>query len=114
MQEDAPQPQAVTAAAPSDGGGSGGVPSGYRLVFSEEFNGNGIDSSKWNTRHLWGPNLTINKEQQYYVDSLLNPDFGVQPFEFDGNNVSIVANRTPDWLRGSANNKSYPSGVLTT
>ena len=106
---------APAAAAPSnDGGGGSGVPAGYRLVFSDEFNGGGVDSSKWNTRHLWGPNLTINNEQQYYVDKLLNPDFGVQPFQFDGNNLSIVADRTPGSLKSSANHKSYTSGVLTT
>ena len=107
--------QATVAAAPSDdGGGSGGVPSGYRLVFSEEFDGGSIDSSKWNTSYRWGPNWTINNEQQYYVDTTANPDFGVRPFEFGGGKLKIVADKTPSWLKGSANGKSYTSGVLTT
>lgn len=42
----------------------------YELVFSDEFNGSELDASKWNTRFVWGPFLTINEEEQYYVDSL--------------------------------------------
>lgn len=42
----------------------------YELVFSDEFNGSELDASKWNTRFIWGPFLTINDEEQYYVDSL--------------------------------------------
>lgn len=109
--------QATVAAAPSDddgGSSSSGIPSGYRLVFSEEFEGGSIDSSKWNTSYRWGPNWTINSEQQYYVDTNSNPDFGVKPFEFGGGKLNIVADKTPSWLKGSANNKSYTSGVLTT
>ena len=36
------------------------VPDGYRLVFSEEFQGNSLDSSKWNSRYRWGPHWIIN------------------------------------------------------
>ena len=111
----APVAEVSTAAVSSpSSSSSGGVPDGYRLVFSEEFDGGSIDSSKWNTRHLWGPNWTINDEQQYYVDTNSNPDFGVRPFEFGGGKLKIVANKTPSSLMSSANNKSYTSGVLTT
>jgi len=97
--------------APSAGGG---VPSGYRLVFSEEFNGGSIDSSKWNSSYRWGPNYTINNEQQYYVDHIANPDFGANPFKLGGGKLEITASRTPSSLKSSANNKSYLSGTLTT
>ncbi len=92
----------------------GSVPAGYSLVFSDEFNGGSIDSNKWNTRYRWGPNWVINNEQQYYVDSLGNPGFGHSPFEFDGNNMTINAIRTPGHLWGSANSQPWLSGALTT
>ena len=107
-----PAPQADSSGSTRSGGSN--VPAGYRLAFAEEFNGNGIDSDKWNTRYLWGPNWTINNEQQYYVDTNSNPDFGYDPFVFDGKHLSITADRTPGYLKASANNKSYVSGTLTT
>jgi beta-glucanase (GH16 family) len=90
------------------------VPAGYSLVFSDEFNGGSVDSSKWNTRYRWGPNWIINNEQQYYVDTLNNPSFGHSPFEFGGGNMTINAIRTPGHLWGSANSQPWLSGALTT
>lgn len=105
----------VTAAAvPADDSPSSGVPAGYRLVFSDEFRSNRLDSSKWNSRYRWGPRWTINNEQQYYVDALGDADFGYSPFSFDGENLTISAVRTPSNLKGKANNKSYLSGTMTT
>jgi len=40
----------------------------YSLVFSDEFDSGTLDSSKWNTAYLWGSELVINNEEQYYVD----------------------------------------------
>jgi len=91
-----------------------GVPSGYRLVFSDEFRGNDIDGSKWNTRYRWGPNWTINGEKQYYVDRIKDRNFGHSPFEFDGEHMTITATHTPGHLKSKANNQSYLSGALTT
>jgi len=92
----------------------GHAPEGYRKVFSDEFTGNSIDQSKWNSRYRWGPGWTINGEQQYYIDRINNPDFGHSPFEFDGNHLTITAIKTPEHLRSSANWKKYLSGALTT
>lgn len=97
-----------------DAGQSGTVPGGYRLVFSDEFNGSSVDGSKWNTRYRWGPNWIINNERQYYVDRLANPDFGHSPLSFDGSNMVISAIRTPDHLRSSANSQPWLSGAMTT
>ncbi|MEE9321253.1 MAG: family 16 glycosylhydrolase [Granulosicoccus sp.] len=94
--------------------GSAGAPSGYRLVFSDEFRGNDIDSSKWNTRYRWGPNWIINGEKQYYVDRVNDRNFGHSPFEFDGEHMTITAIHTPGNLKGKANNQPYLSGALTT
>ncbi len=88
--------------------------SDYYLAFSDEFNGNGLDPYKWNTAYLWGPDLTTNNEQQYYVDINNYPDFGYQPFSGNGDYLSIKADRTPEHLRDKANWKPYISGVMTS
>lgn len=93
---------------------NGFAPAGYTQVFSEEFQGNTIDQSKWNTSYRWGPNWIINQEQQYYVDTNNNPNFGHSPFEFDGEHLTINAIRTPGHLWGSANSQPWLSGTLTT
>lgn len=84
------------------------------LLFSDEFNGAAIDSSKWNTAQQWGPDLVINDELQYYVDTQSNPDFGYNPFSFDGESLIITATQTPSELSAVANGQPYLSGVLST
>jgi len=86
----------------------------YELVFSEEFNGSELDTSKWNTSYLWGADLVINSEEQYYVDIANEPNFGFNPFEMDGETLTIKSIRTPDNLRAKANNQPYLSGVITS
>jgi len=86
----------------------------YELVFSDEFNAGALDSSKWNTAYLWGSDLFINSEEQYYVDINNDPDFGFDPFTFDGENLTINSIRTPDDLRSKALNQPYLSGVITS
>jgi len=109
-----PPPPAASNNSTSNSTSSGAVPSGYQLVFNDDFRTRSLDASKWNSRYRWGARWTINNEQQYYVDRLSNPNFGHSPFEFDGEHMTIVASRTPDHLRSKANNKSYLSGTLTT
>jgi beta-glucanase (GH16 family) len=110
----------TSASAPSppppqnDSGSSNGVPDGYELVFSDEFDDGRIYSDKWNTQYRWGPNLVINNEQQYYVDLLNDQDFGHSPFYMNDGKLNISATRTPDHLRGKAGNQSYLSGAMTT
>lgn len=87
---------------------------GYELVFSDEFNGSQLDTSKWNTSYLWGTDLFINSEEQYYVDIANEPDFGFNPFTFDGNNLTINSIRTPSELSAKALNQPYLSGVITS
>lgn len=93
---------------------SGGVPAGYNLVFNDEFQNYSLDSSKWNSQYRWGPDLIINNERQYYVDTINQPDFGLSPFEFDGEHMTINAIRTPDWLKERAKWQPYLSGAITT
>ena len=86
----------------------------YELVFDEDFNGSELDASKWNSRLVWGPDVTINGEQQYFVDTLNEPDFGYDPFEFTGSTLKIVANKTPPALLARANGQRYLSGALSS
>lgn len=103
-----PNPQAA-----SDSRNSS-IPNGYTLVFSDDFNARNINASKWNTSYRWGANWIINNEAQYYVDRLNDANFGVNPFEHDGNKLAITATRTPDRLRGKARDQRYLSGAMTT
>jgi len=68
-------------------------PSGeYRLVFEENFNGDGLDRGRWETEFLWGPGVIINGETQYYVN---NDQFGYDPFKVSDGRLSIEAIKTP-------------------
>lgn len=86
----------------------------YELVFFDEFNGSTIDKSKWNTGFIWGTDLIINNEEQYYVDINNEPDFGFNPFTFDGENLTINTIETPPELAGKALNQPYLSGIITS
>jgi len=86
----------------------------YDLVFFDEFNGTTLDASKWNTEMAWGPDLVINDESQYYVDSQSMPNAEFDPFTFDGDALVISANTTPASMTDTANNQAYVSGAITT
>lgn len=86
----------------------------YELVFSDEFNGDSLDFSKWRTSYLWGTDIIINSEEQFYVDTLNDPDFGYDPFSFNGETLTISAIRTPDALREKALGQPYLSGVINS
>jgi beta-glucanase (GH16 family) len=87
---------------------------GYDLVFGDEFTGATLDATKWNTSYLWGTDLIINSEEQYYVDILDDPEFGFNPFTFDGDNLTINSIETPSELAGKSLNQPYLSGVITS
>lgn len=86
----------------------------FSLIFQDEFGASTLDDAKWSTQYLWGPDETINDELQYYVDTLNDPDFGYDPFVFDGQSLSITASETSQDMLAGANNRSYLSGVMTT
>lgn len=87
---------------------------GYTLTFSEEFHGTELDRSKWNTALPWGPDVVINDEQQYYFDSLGDPDFSHSPFVLEDGVLTVSAIETPEALRASANEQPWLSGVLSS
>lgn len=86
----------------------------YNLVFSDEFSDTTLDTTKWNTALSWGPDLVIYDQQQYYVDLLISPDFGYNPFSIDNGSLTITASQTPENLRSAANEQLWLSGVITS
>ena len=66
--------------------------SDYQLMFEENFNGNAIDSGKWNSAYLWGPYFRINAEEQIYIDTLgRHADEAVNPFTVSNGTLKIIA-----------------------
>lgn len=87
----------------------------YSLKFNDEFNGGILDFDKWNTAFIWGPDLTINNEEQYYVDALdTDQNIGMSPFSFSSWSLVITADKTPDDLKSKVNNKTYTSWIITS
>ena len=86
----------------------------FRLVVEDEFDGDALDLDRWNTRLPWGPDVTINGEQQYFVDIGREPDFGHDPFELTGDTLRITGIETPPALADEANGLPFLSGAITT
>lgn len=71
--------------------------SGYKIAFSDDFNGATLDSSKWKTAPLWGPYVVTNNEEQYYVDIFnSNQGFSWSPFELNNGILTITASPVSD------------------
>lgn len=113
LQSNQPQNDTTNNNSPSSNGNPPHL-DGYQLVFSDEFRGNSLDYSKWNTSYRWGAGWIINNEQQYYVDHRADPNFGYNPFQFDGEHLTISAIPTPEHLLPKAVWQPYLSGALTT
>ncbi len=90
------------------------IAANYTLVFAEEFENGVLDPAVWNTSYLWGTDIIINQEEQYYVDVMNEPDFGYNPFVLDDDTLTIRSIKTPDELKDKALGQSYLSGVITT
>ena len=92
----------------------------YTLTFEDTFGGDSVDTDKWCSKLLWGPDVTINKEEQYYVDAL-SPDYNgeyANPFSInaDGNLLITAAPITgtkPVTQNGIEGGQRFTSGVLT-
>ena len=72
----------------------------FSLVFEDDFNGDSIDSARWNTQLVWGDETIINGEQQYFVNTQNEPDFGYNPFKISDSILTIEATPVPDELQG--------------
>ena len=90
------------------------IAANYTLVFAEEFNSGALDPTVWNTSYLWGTDIIINQEEQYYVDVNNEPDFGYNPFVLDDETLTIRSIETPPELKDKALGQPYLSGVITS
>lgn len=94
------------------------VTTNYDLVFEDTFE-TGIDPAKWRTAFLWGADLTINQEQQYYVDIQDPNNTHPSPFSINADgNLSITATpitgTKPITNQGRTNGQDFYSGIITT
>jgi beta-glucanase (GH16 family) len=85
------------------------VCAGWRLTFSDEFDGNSIDRSKWKYSDLWG-NRTLggNNEKQCYSGEALSEANGVLRIVATSKSTAAAA------CKGASHDLQYVSGLLTT
>jgi len=94
--------------------------SGYKLVFSDEFNNNALNPNRWNTQLRWDGSHNgdryeyrlINGESQFYVNTFSKDQAHLDkvasvynPFQFDGNRLAIRAIANP--LKDKNTNNAY-------
>lgn len=71
----------------------------FETVFSDEFTGSEINENYWNTGLIWGDTRIINGEQQYFVNTQDQADFGYDPFNLTGDTLIIESIPTPAELK---------------
>ncbi len=67
----------------------------FEMVFADEFTGSEINDSYWNTGLIWGDTRIINGEQQHFVNTQSQADFGYDPFNLTGDTLIIESIPTP-------------------
>ncbi len=73
----------------------------FQLVFADEFDGSEVNADLWQTELVWADGHVINGEQQLFVSTQRDPDFGYDPFVFtDEGTLQIQAIPTPADLAG--------------
>ena len=88
----------------------------WDMSFSEDFDDLSLwdettGTGRWKTSYIWGSDIVINNELQYYID----PDVhGLSPFAVKDGILQIIADHTPDSLLEKVDYRPYISGVLTT
>ncbi len=88
----------------------------WQRSFSDDFDSldlwdNTTGKGQWKTSYIWGSDIRINNELQYYVDPRVH---GHNPFSIEDGLLTITAIPTPAKLEGKVNDMPYVSGVLTT
>jgi len=73
----------------------------FETVFVDDFNGTQINDAFWNTSLIWGDTRIINAEQQYFVDTQRQTDFGYNPFNLTGDTLIIESIATPEELKAN-------------
>jgi len=82
--------------------GTSFIPAGYELVFSDEFGGGQLDTTKWSTRGPWNV--------QWFADSHQQQAFVPEAVQLSGGFAHLVASRS----RGNTAGQPFASGSLTT
>jgi|GEM_PF-2636952 len=90
------------------------------LTFSEEFDGNSLNSSVWNTAYPWnaangGTNLS-NKEEQWYINENYGPTaaLAADTYQVKDGMLHIKAQPTPAGYKQHVDGYNYTSGMITT
>lgn len=83
----------------------------YNLIFSDEFTGDSLDLTKWDTEQPWGDQTITNNEEQYYVD-VANDTVNPSPFSVEDSVLTITA--SPVTPSADTQNQSYLSGCIKT
>ena len=91
----------------------------YSLEMEDTFSSGQLDPAKWNTSFVWGPDETINNEEQYYVDVLGGDTTNPSPFIFNAaGNLEIqgapITGTKPVTQYGVVGGQNYTSGLITT
>lgn len=90
----------------------------WKQTFIEDFDsldllGPDNPEGRWKPAYIWGPDIIINQELQYYLDpAIVGPSHS--PFSTSEGVLTIEASPTPLKLRSAVAGQSYVSGVLTT
>ena len=88
------------------------------LTFSEEFDGNALDLSRWNTAYPWsaanGGTNTANAEEQWYVRADYAPTAGLGVYEVRNGVLEINAMPTPRDHQKNVDGYDYVSGMINT
>ena len=88
----------------------------WQQTFSEDFNELDLwdpetDKGRWKTSYIWGSDIIINNELQYYIDPR---EHDAEPFEINNGVLAIMADKTPAKLQQQVQDRPYISGALTT
>jgi beta-glucanase (GH16 family) len=87
------------------------VPSGYRLVFSDEFDGTALDLDKWNILAPWGVQwYADSKQQQAFVASAVTVENGIARFTAQPGGGDPEANGQPYTSGGITSNGTFTYG----
>lgn len=99
----------------------------YTLTFEDTFDGPTLDCNKWATDLIWtreeinlnsGLHLTINSEEQFYVDTCNGEDAAYgNPFTFNNGNLQINADPMPNLpvtINGLPGGQNFTSGNINT
>ena len=82
----------------------------YKLAFFDEFSGTTLNPAKWTTRLVWGPFLTINNEEQHYIDSNgIDSDLAYTPFKLANGRLTITAAETGSQTPLNSVPPAYPA-----